>query len=518
MNFKPLSEVANIVAGQSPASSTYNSTGKGLPFFQGKADFQDMYPKARMWSTSQKRKIAEPGDILVSVRAPVGAVNICDQKSIIGRGLSAIRPLPQLDRMFLYYFFKANEERIDALGTGSTFKAITQDTLKKIEIPIPPLNDQIRIATLLRKVEELIAKRKKHLLQLDDLLNSVFLDLFGDPVRNEKGWEKAPLSELCEFENGDRSSHYPSGDDILDSGVLFLSSREIVNFRLALSNSNYISEEKYESLRRGKCQVGDVLMVLRGAGLGKCCVFNGPHKKAFINAQMVILRSKGELISSFLVEQIRNKRVFSELLKVGSGSAQPQLTAAQVKSFKIVKPPIELQNQFEAILGKVEDVKHHYQQSLTDLESLYGALSQLAFKGDLDLSNVPLQDVQVNIEEVKPIEMVDLTEAEDIAIELPDPGYLLDALTDLTLRDRLLVNWLESYSQQIGKAEFSPDNFLDAVQTRVAELHMDKDFELGTGDYDTVKNWIFGALTAGKLSQSLDEENNRLFLTTGKSA
>lgn len=169
MKKQQLHTVAKIIAGQSPASSTYNSTGDGLPFFQGKADFQEMYPSVRMWCTSEKRKEAEPGDILISVRAPVGAVNICNQKSIIGRGLSAIRPSPDLDKRFLYNFLKANEKQIDALGTGSTFKAITQETLKKIEIPLPPLDDQKRIAHLLGKVEGLIARRRQYLQQLDDL-------------------------------------------------------------------------------------------------------------------------------------------------------------------------------------------------------------------------------------------------------------------------------------------------------------------------------------------------------------
>jgi type I restriction enzyme S subunit len=86
---KQLHEVAKIIAGQSPTSSTYNTAGDGLPFFQGKADFKEKYPQVRMWCNSQKRKEAEPGDILMSVRAPVGSVNICNQKSIIGRGLAA---------------------------------------------------------------------------------------------------------------------------------------------------------------------------------------------------------------------------------------------------------------------------------------------------------------------------------------------------------------------------------------------------------------------------------------------
>ena len=165
---KQLHEVAKIIAGQSPTSSTYNTAGDGLPFFQGKADFKEKYPQVRMWCNSQKRKEAEPGDILMSVRAPVGSVNICNQKSIIGRGLAAMRPLASLNGEFLYYFFKSTEKKIDSLGTGSTFKAITQKTLAKLKIPLPPLDDQIRIAHLLGKVEGLIARRKQHLQRIKD--------------------------------------------------------------------------------------------------------------------------------------------------------------------------------------------------------------------------------------------------------------------------------------------------------------------------------------------------------------
>ncbi|MBG0778809.1 MAG: restriction endonuclease subunit S, partial [Desulfotignum balticum] len=103
-----LGEIADVIAGQSPPSKTYNSTKDGLPFFQGKADFQEKHPKIRMWCNSKKRKEAEPGDILTSVRAPVGSVNLCDRLSIIGRGLSAIRPRSGIHADYLYYFFKMN--------------------------------------------------------------------------------------------------------------------------------------------------------------------------------------------------------------------------------------------------------------------------------------------------------------------------------------------------------------------------------------------------------------------------
>ena len=203
MRLKKLGSIAEIIAGQSPLSKTYNEDGIGLPFFQGKADFQDKYPKAKTWCTSSKRKEAVQGDILISVRAPVGSVNICDQLSIIGRGLSAIRPLEGINGEYLYYFFKSNEGKIANLGTGSTFKAITQEILKKIQIPIPIkdgnpfIDEQIRIASLLNKVESLIAKRKKSIEDLDELLKSTFLEIFGPANPSFESWAFAEIKDLA---------------------------------------------------------------------------------------------------------------------------------------------------------------------------------------------------------------------------------------------------------------------------------------------------------------------------------
>ncbi|ASD67861.1 restriction endonuclease subunit S [Pseudoalteromonas piscicida] len=512
---KPLAKIAKVIAGQSPASTTYNSVGQGLPFFQGKADFQDMYPKVRMWCTSDKRKIAESGDILISVRAPVGAVNICNQKSIIGRGLSAIRPLPELDRLFLYYFLKANEERIDALGTGSTFKAITQDTLKKIEIPLPPLNDQIRIAHLLGKVEGLIAQRKQHLQQLDDLLKSQFLEMFGDLARNDMGWQYAKLDGyITHLTSGGRGwAKYYS-----DSGKRFIRSLDVQMNHIGKDDIAYVNPPSNAEADRTRVQSGDVLLTITGSKIGRVCFVPENFEEAYISQHVSIIRTKGinpVFLSFYLSAEHSGQR---QIKKQQYGQAKPGLNLTQIRNFQVPLVDISIQNLFAVIFERIEAIKDRYQQSLTDLESLYGAISQQAFKGELDLSQVALSDVRDDAEVANYSEQVEITEAEDVSINFPDTEYLLDALTDMSLRERLLNEWLESYYQQIGRAEFSTDKFLATAQTRIAELHPDNDFELGTGDYDVVKKWVFDALASKKLSQNLDEANNRLRLTTGKSA
>ena len=136
MKFERLGNIADIIAGQSPPSDTYNQNNEGLPFFQGNADFGEMFPKVRYWCKEPK-KIAFANDILMTVRAPVGPVNICNVESCIGRGLSAIRVNNDYSYKYIYYFLKSHEEQIASLGVGSTFKSITQKEIGKLLIPIP---------------------------------------------------------------------------------------------------------------------------------------------------------------------------------------------------------------------------------------------------------------------------------------------------------------------------------------------------------------------------------------------
>ena len=149
-----LDESAQIILGQSPPSSTYNEDGVGLPFYQGKAEFGDTYPTPRKWC-SQPKKIAEKGDVLISVRAPVGPTNICPEKSCIGRGLAAIRGLDGIQPRFILYLMRLYENVLAGRGTGTTFNAITGSQLRGFEIPLPPLPEQQRIVA---KIEELFTQ------------------------------------------------------------------------------------------------------------------------------------------------------------------------------------------------------------------------------------------------------------------------------------------------------------------------------------------------------------------------
>lgn len=188
---KKLQDCATIIAGQSPESKYYNSTGEGIPFFQGKADFGELYPKVRVYCSSPT-KIAQYNDILLSVRAPVGPTNLSPGTVCIGRGLAAIRPDDSLDLKYLLYYFRYFETQLSAKGTGTTFKAINQKLIKNLEIPIPPLNEQFRIVA---RIEELFSELDKAVdtlkttkEQLEVYRQAVLVDIFSQehPLRQLK--------------------------------------------------------------------------------------------------------------------------------------------------------------------------------------------------------------------------------------------------------------------------------------------------------------------------------------------
>ena len=204
-----LEEISEIILGQSPPSSTYNTDGKGLPFYQGKLEFGETYPTPRKWCTAPK-KIAEKGDVFISVRAPVGPTNLCPEKSCIGRGLAAIRGLNGIEPFFILYLMRAYEDVLAGKGTGTTFNAITGDQLKTFEIPLPPLPEQQAIVSEVEfrlsvadEVEETITAELKRAEQLrQSILKKAFSGKLVPQDPNDE-----PASVLLERIKAEKSQH-----------------------------------------------------------------------------------------------------------------------------------------------------------------------------------------------------------------------------------------------------------------------------------------------------------------------
>jgi type I restriction enzyme, S subunit len=177
-----LKEYTKIIMGQSPSSSDCNDEIRGLPFFQGNGEFGSKYPIAKHWTTNPT-KIAQPDDILMSVRAPVGEFNISNCICCIGRGLCAIRPSVQIDLYFTYYCLKSSINRLKRLEQGSTFSAVNKTDITTFEIPFPPIDEQRQISKILSEVDAKIEKEEATKAELEQLKKGLMQVLLTGKVR-----------------------------------------------------------------------------------------------------------------------------------------------------------------------------------------------------------------------------------------------------------------------------------------------------------------------------------------------
>lgn len=190
----PLGEIARITMGQSPPSSTYNTDGRGLPFLQGKAEFGELFPTPVKWCSAPQR-VARRGSVLISVRAPVGDVNLADTDYCIGRGLACICGNEKLDNEFLFFYLKQAGKYLESRGSGTIFNSITKDVLRCFPVPLPPLTEQRPIAHVLRCVKLAKEATHKSIAAARELKKSLMRYLFTyGPVPVEEA-ERVPLKE-----------------------------------------------------------------------------------------------------------------------------------------------------------------------------------------------------------------------------------------------------------------------------------------------------------------------------------
>ena len=380
-----LDEICVVIAGQSPPSDSYNQDKNGVPFFQGKADFGSLYPTVRYWC-NKPTKMSIPNDILFSVRAPVGPTNINNIDACIGRGLSALRCKEDvLEMKYLLHYLRANENKISDLGTGSTFKAITISELKKLQIPLPLLPQQQKISNILDAADALRQNDKALIAKYDELTQALFLEMFGDPVSNPKGWEKVELKK-CTSKIGSGSTPRGGKETYLTEGIALIRSLNIYDNEFKYKNLAYISQEQADKLKNVIVESSDVLFNITGASVCRCSIVPDDVLPARVNQHVSILRPlKEKLSSSFLSHLLISENVKIKLLGVGSfgGAVMEAITKEQLEKIEVILPSIDLQNQFAERVALIEEQKAIAQKSLEHSESLFNSLLQKAFKGEL---------------------------------------------------------------------------------------------------------------------------------------
>ena len=370
-----LEDVCSINMGQSPESSSYNEAGKGIPFFQGNADFGKLHPTVRVWCDAPT-KIAEQGDILISVRAPIGALNIADVQCCIGRGLAALTVNERLCyQKYLWYALECKVDELNSKGTGSTFKAINKKTLAETEIPLPPLDEQRRIAAVLDKVSDLIAKRREQLDKLDELVKARCVEMFGDPVSNPYNWEKVPLSELADIRIGPFGSLLHK-EDYIEGGHPLVNPSHIIDGKIVIDEKLTVSHQKYIELEAYHLKAGDVVMGRRGE-MGRCAVVS--QEGLLCGTGSLLIRPKGKVTADY-IQKIISFPSFKKMIEdMAVGQTMPNLNVPIVSAFKIIKPPMQVQENYYTFVTQVDKSELTIQQSLDKLEVLKKALMQQYF-------------------------------------------------------------------------------------------------------------------------------------------
>ena len=350
-----LGDICEIIMGQSPSGSSYNSDDKGIPFFQGKAEFGIRFPTVKKWTT-EPSKISKNKDILISVRAPVGTVNINNIECCIGRGLCAIRPdNKKADNLYVFHFLKKSQKKIESLGTGSTFKAINKKQLEQLEILLPPLPLQKQIVSILEKAENLKQKRNETNKETQKVIQSLFYEMFGNPVKNEKGWDVKKWSEVLKIINGrnqkkveDPNGKYP----IYGSGGI-----------MGYANDYLIPENSIIVGRKGS--------------------INKPIKvkTKFWNVDTAfgIVPNKDKLNYDYLF-------VYCTLFnfeRLNTSTTLPSLTKVNLLHIDMPIPPLPLQEEFAKKVQLIESIQSKQHSSTKEISTLFDALMSKAFKGEL---------------------------------------------------------------------------------------------------------------------------------------
>jgi type I restriction enzyme S subunit len=373
LNYELLADVAQVIMGQSPPSSTYNTVGKGLPFYQGKTDFGDMYPTPRVYCTEPSR-IAEAGDILISVLAPVGPTNVSQERSCIGRGISAIRVGEKLDRDFLLYFLRFYEPELAKAGTGSTFTAIACEDLETIKLPLPPLTEQKRIASLLARADRLRQLRRTAHDLGDALLQSVFLEMFGNVVRNEKGWEKAAISDLGKVQTGNT----PSREEPKNFGdfIEWIKSDNIRDEQLYVSPSREKLSEL--GLKKGRTvDAGAVLITCIAGSLEHIGDTSLTDRTVAFNQQINAVSPFDDMNPLFLRTMLHIAKPYVQ--NNASAGMKHIITKSKLEELVLVKPPLNLQEEFASVVARVESLRGRMGESQRQVEGLFESLLSGSF-------------------------------------------------------------------------------------------------------------------------------------------
>ena len=375
---KSLSSVCDISMGQAPKGDSYNTTRRGYPLIAGAGDFGELSPAPKKY-TDAPTKLSRPGDLILCIRATIGDRNWSEKEYCLGRGVAGLRAKDTvLSQAYLGHWLDHTTPVLRTKGRGATFLQVSKGDIASLQIPLPPLAEQKRIAGILDTADALRAKRREALAQLDTLLQSTFLDMFGDPITNPMGWDSSALGKVGEVITGNTPSR--KRPEYYGEGIEWIKSDNINDPSFVLTEAEEHLSDAGKTVAR-TCPKGSILVTCIAGS--PSCIGNlaiADREVAFNQQINAFVPSKRIVLWFAFVLLWVGKRLVQS---ASTNSMKGMVSKSAFSGISIPIPPISLQNHFAAIAESIERQKASQRSHLAELDTLFTSLQSRAFRGDL---------------------------------------------------------------------------------------------------------------------------------------
>ena len=380
-----LGDLVTITGGGTPDKKQDRYWGGTIPWATVK-DFtgielsktQDNITEEGLYNSAAN--LIPPGRVIMPTRMGLGKAAINTIPLAINQDLKALTCSERINVRYLLHFILFSGTQIEKMGTGATVKGINLNQLKSIKVPLPPLPIQKKIASILEKAELARQKRRQATRLTDEFLKSTFLEMFGDPIKNPKGWDIIYLNDVCsKITDGEHLN-----PEFVQDGIPMVMAKNVVTTGIDFNEIKYISLEDYKKFSK-KCysEYQDILIVSRGATIGRCTLVNTDRQFSLMGS-VILIKPKRNLIKPFYLNSLLSHPAYqSKLYKTSSSSAQNAIYLSHLKKISIPVPPFELQEHFAGLFIKTNKLKEKQRESEKELDNLFNSLIQKAFRGGI---------------------------------------------------------------------------------------------------------------------------------------
>ena len=371
---KKLGEICEVVGGSTPKTNEERFWG-GEHYWISPAELDgSKYISSTLRTITDEGvksahlQLLPVGTVLLSSRAPIGKVAITKVPMYCNQGFKNLVCTNQVINEYVYWFLVHSTDYLNSLGTGATFKEISKKVVEQVTIPIPPLSEQAKIVSELDCLSGIIEKKKQQLKELDALAQSIFCEMFGNPVENERGWEVKKLGEEFEISSGGtpdtKNSLYWEGGDIS-----WIGSNMCHNDIIYQNDGKYITNEGLEHSSAKMYQDGYVIVALVGATIGKTALLKFPTTTNQ-NVAGINVPSNRNYTPEYVFYLIQN--LYELFQSIGNGKFK-MANLSFVRSLPLLVPPLPLQQSFASKIESIEQQKTLIKQSIAEVETLFNS-------------------------------------------------------------------------------------------------------------------------------------------------